>query len=149
MNIPAQYFINNENIIVPFDWSPVVMESIAAVIIILQNLCIVASLAFGSYALIMWTKVRLAFSYIWYSIRYFIWHSIWQSIWKSLTPGQQWIELVALGTSIMTLVIMLWFFQYAIYHLEQSMEKEKQESETKSLKIAELEKQLEMFYKNK
>ena len=67
---------------------------------------------------------------------------IWTALWNSLTPGQQWLELAFIVSSIVAAVMMIMAFEGMSNIIDKNFEKIKAEIAKKDKRIKELEAKL-------
>jgi len=70
---------------------------------------------------------------------YNIWSFFWSFFWNSLTPGQQWLEIGYLITSVAATASIIWFLEEVSTTIDKKISKMKKDLEQKDERISQLE----------
>ena len=70
---------------------------------------------------------------------YHTWSFFCSYFWNSLTPGQQWLEIGCLITSLAATASILWFLEEVSTTIDKKIEKMKKDLEQKDERISQLE----------
>jgi hypothetical protein len=70
---------------------------------------------------------------------YHIWSFFWSFFWNSLTPGQQWLEIGCLITSLAATASIIWFLEEVSTTIDKKIAQMKKDLEQKDERISQLE----------
>jgi hypothetical protein len=66
-------------------------------------------------------------------------YTLWDSLWNSLTPGQEWLEILTIVTTIISGTMIIWTSNEVFNKLESSINKIKNDNAKQKQRIKELE----------